>query len=119
MHGSVGTSCAVADRGPEDQAPVGVAAALDVSDGRIRAARIGLTGPCSHAIRLANVEEALAGQVASTETIDAAPKLAGSDLTAIGADIHGGEEYRRAMIAVFTRRALARALACAGHHSAV
>ena len=90
---------------------VGVAAALEVSDGRIRVARIGLTGAYSHAIRLTNVEQALAGQVPSSETIDAAAKLARSDLKAINADIHGSEEYRRAMIPVFTRRALTRALA--------
>jgi carbon-monoxide dehydrogenase medium subunit len=90
---------------------VGVAAALDVSNGRIRVARIGLTGAAPHAIRLTNVEEALAGQVLSTETIDAAVKVAGSDLKAINGDIHGSAEYRRAMIPVFTRRALNRALA--------
>ena len=92
-------------------AVVGVAAALDVSDGRIRVARIGLTGAASYAIRLTNVEQALAGQVPSTETVDAAAKLAGSDLEAVNGDIHGSKEYRRAMIPVFTRRALKSALA--------
>jgi carbon-monoxide dehydrogenase medium subunit len=57
------------------------------------------------------VEEALAGQVLSTETIDAAAKLAGSDVKAINGDIHASAEYRRAMIPVFTRRALNGALA--------
>jgi carbon-monoxide dehydrogenase medium subunit len=90
---------------------VGVAAALEMSNGRIRVARIGLTGAAPHAIRLTNVEEALAGQVLSTETVDAAAKLAGRDLKAINGDIHGSQEYRRAMIPVFTRRALNRALA--------
>ena len=90
---------------------VGVAAALDMSNGRIRVARIGLTGAASHAIRLTNVEEALAGQVPSAETVDAAAKLAGSDVKAINGDIHGSQEYRRAMIPVFTRRALKKALA--------
>jgi carbon-monoxide dehydrogenase medium subunit len=92
-------------------AVVGVAAALEMSDGRIRVARIGLTGAAPHAIRLTNVEEALAGQVLSTETIDAAAKLAGSDVKAINGDIHASAEYRRAMIPVFTRRALNGALA--------
>ena len=90
---------------------VGVAAALEMSNGRIREARIGLTGAAPHAIRLTNVEEALAGQVLSTETVDAAARLAGSDLKAINGDIHGSQEYRRAMIPVFTRRALTKALA--------
>ena len=41
---------------------VGVAAALEVSGGKIVSARIGLTGAESHARRLTNVEQALAGQ---------------------------------------------------------
>ncbi len=90
---------------------IGVAAALDVSSGRIRSARIGLTGAGPHAIRLTKVEEALAGQALSKETIEAAAALAGTDLKTVNADIHAGEEYRRAMIPVFTRRALKRALA--------
>jgi len=90
---------------------VGVAAALEVSSGRIRVARIGLTGAGSHAIRLTKVEEALAGKALSRETIDAAAKLAGTGVKAVNADIHASEEYRRAMIPVFTRRALERALA--------
>jgi CO/xanthine dehydrogenase FAD-binding subunit len=49
--------------------------------------------------------------VPSIETVDAAAKLAGSDLKAINGDIHGSKEYRRAMIPVFTRRALQTALA--------
>ena len=92
-------------------AVVGVAAALEMSNGRIRVARIGLTGAASHAIRLTNVEEALAGQVLSMETVDAAARPAGSDLKDINGDIHGSKDYRRAMIPVFTRRALKGALA--------
>jgi aerobic carbon-monoxide dehydrogenase medium subunit len=90
---------------------VGVAAALETGSGRIRQARIGLTGAGPYATRLTSVEEALAGQALSTETIDAAARLAGSDLKAVSADIHASEEYRRAMIPVFTRRALKGALA--------
>jgi carbon-monoxide dehydrogenase medium subunit len=90
---------------------VGVAAALDVSDGRIRVARIGLTGAGPYAIRLTKVEEALAGQTLTKETVDAAAQLAGADLKEVNADLHASAEYRRAMIPVFTRRALERALA--------
>jgi carbon-monoxide dehydrogenase medium subunit len=90
---------------------VGVAAALDVSQGRIRSARIGLTGAGPHAIRLTAAEQALTGQPLSNETIDAAARLAGTDLKAVNGDIHASAEYRRAMIPVFTRRALKGALA--------
>jgi len=90
---------------------VGVAAALDVSKGMIQSARIGLTGASSHATRLTDVEEALAGKALSRGTIEAASKLAGARLEDLNSDIHASEDYRRAMIPVFTERALERALA--------
>jgi carbon-monoxide dehydrogenase medium subunit len=89
---------------------VGVAAALAVDDNVIRDARIGLTGASSHAVRLTEVEEALAGKPASADTIDAASRLAGNRLTDVNSDLHASEDYRRAMIPVFTKRALIRAL---------
>jgi carbon-monoxide dehydrogenase medium subunit len=90
---------------------VGVAAALDVNNGTIRSARIGLTGAGSHATRLTDVEKALAGKPLSMGSIEAAARLAGAGLTDVNSDIHASEEYRRAMVPVFTRRALAGALA--------
>jgi carbon-monoxide dehydrogenase medium subunit len=89
---------------------VGVAAALEVSKGMIQSARIGLTGASSHATRLRDVEEALAGKALSRGTIEAASRLAGATLGDLNSDIHASEEYRRAMIPVFTERALERAL---------
>jgi aerobic carbon-monoxide dehydrogenase medium subunit len=85
---------------------VGVAAALDVHEGMIRSARIGLTGAASHATRLTNVEEALTGKALSKSTIEAAVEFAGTGPSGVSSDIHASEEYRRAMIQVFTRRAL-------------
>src|SRR5688500_1559600 len=90
---------------------VGVAAALDVSGGRITSARVGLTGATTHAVRLAKVEQALSGQSAMKETIEKAAQGAGSDLDPINSDLHATEEYRRAMVAVFVKRALMGALA--------
>jgi aerobic carbon-monoxide dehydrogenase medium subunit len=90
---------------------VGVAVALDVKNGAIQSARVGLTGASSHATRLTNVEQALTGQPLSAKTIESAALLAGQDLKEINADIHAGESYRRAMIPVFTRRALEGAAA--------
>jgi carbon-monoxide dehydrogenase medium subunit len=89
---------------------VGVAAALDVSKGVIQSARIGLTGASSHATRLTEVEQALTGKAASVESIDAAARLAGKSVTDVNSDLHASEEYRRAMIPVFTKRALSQAL---------
>ena len=85
---------------------VGVAAALDVKGGKIASARVGITGAGPSASRLTSVEQALAGKAPSKETFEAAARGAGSDLAAVNADIHASEEYRRAMIPVFTRRAL-------------
>ena len=93
---------------------VGVAAAVDVKGGTIQSARVGLTGASSRAMRLSKVEQALAGQAASPATIDKASLDAGGGIEPVNADIHASREYRRAMIAVFTRRALAAALARAG-----
>jgi carbon-monoxide dehydrogenase medium subunit len=90
---------------------VGVAVALDVKNGTIQSARVGLTGASSHATRLTNVEQALAGQPLSAQTIESAAQLAGKDVKEINADIHASESYRRAMIPVFTRRALEGAAA--------
>jgi carbon-monoxide dehydrogenase medium subunit len=90
---------------------VGVAAALRIENGTIASARLGLTGAISHAVRLPTVEQALQGRPATAETIAVAAKDAGAELTDINADIHASADYRRAMVEVFTRRALERAIA--------
>ena len=90
---------------------VGVAAALELTGGTIASARIGLTGAASYPYRLANVEAALAGQPATSGTALAAARAAAEGLEDLNDDIHAGAEYRRAMIPVFTRRALDGALA--------
>jgi len=90
---------------------VGVAAALQVGGGVIQSASIGLTGAQSHATRLSGVEQALTGKPASLDNIKAAARNAGAALDDLNEDIHASAEYRRAMVAVFTERALAGALA--------
>jgi len=90
---------------------VGVGAALEVKGGKVASARIGLTGATAHATRLTDVEQALAGQPLSDASIDHAAALAGNGLDDLNADLHASAEYRRAMIPVFTRRALQAAKA--------
>jgi len=90
---------------------VGVAAVLEVNGGTIVSARIGVTGATSHAQRLAGVERALANRPLSKETIAAAAESAAEGLEGINSDIHASMDYRRAMVPVFTRRALEGALA--------
>jgi len=88
---------------------VGVAAALDVKGGAIQSARIGLTGATTHAVRLTALEKALAGKKA--DGIAAAAAAAASEVTEVNADLHASADYRKAMIPVFVRRAVERALA--------
>ena len=90
---------------------VGVAAALDIADGAISSARVGVTGAVSHAVRLTAVEEALTGRTATTETITQATSDAGNGLSDLNADIHASADYRRSMVGVFAKRALLGALA--------
>ena len=90
---------------------VGVAAALQVSGGTIQSARIGITGAAAHATRLTGVEAALAGKKASADTVKTAAKNAGAALKDVNSDLHASEEYRRAMVDVFTERAITEALA--------
>jgi carbon-monoxide dehydrogenase medium subunit len=90
---------------------VGVAAALEMTGATIQTARIGLTGASSHATRLTEVEQALAGKPLTAATIETAARSAGARLDDLNADIHASGEYRRAMIPVFTERALKGAMA--------
>ncbi len=95
-------------------AVVGVAAALETSAGRIASARVGLTGAAACPSRLGNVEAALAGRPATPETVAEAARVAGDGVDDLNGDLHASADYRRAMIPVFAKRALAAALARAG-----
>jgi carbon-monoxide dehydrogenase medium subunit len=89
-------------------AVVGVAAALEVKGGLIQSARIGLTGATTHALRLAGVEKALAGKKA--DDVAAAAAGAASEVADMNGDLHASAEYRKAMIPVFVKRAVEKAL---------
>ena len=88
---------------------VGVAAALNVTDGKIQSACVALTGAASVPARLTNVEAALAGQSVTPDTFTAAAAVAGDGIEDINEDLHASADYRRAMIRVFTKRALVTA----------
>lgn len=89
---------------------VGVAAVLEMDGNVCRSAAIGLTGASTHAQRLPAVEAALAGKELTQANIDAAAAVAADGLEDVNSDIHASEAYRRAMVKVFTRRAIERAL---------
>ncbi|MGE0599041.1 MAG: xanthine dehydrogenase family protein subunit M [Dehalococcoidia bacterium] len=88
---------------------VGVAAVLEMDGRTCKSARIGLTGASTHAQRLSNVEAALAGKELTQANIDAAAAVAADGLEDVNSDIHASEAYRKAMVKVFTRRAIERA----------
>jgi len=89
---------------------VGVAAVLGVAGGKIESARIGLTGATTHAIRLSKLERELVG--ASKEGVaKAAAGAGGAELQSVNSDLHASEDYRRAMVGVFAKRAILAALA--------
>lgn len=88
---------------------VGVAAVLEMDGRTCKSARIGLTGASTHAQRLPAVEAALAGKELTQANIDAAASVAADGLEDVNSDIHASEAYRRAMVKVFTRRAIEKA----------
>ncbi len=89
-------------------AVVGAAVALEVTGGAIKSARVAVTGATTHAMRLAGVEQALAGKKASD--VAAAVQNAANDVADVNADLHASADYRKAMIPVFVRRAVEKAL---------
>ncbi len=90
---------------------VGVAAYVKLgADGNVAEARVAVTGAGPKAVRQSASEAALAGTSGDEAAVAAAAAVAGDDMDYLG-DIHASEEYRRAMVKVYTRRAIASALA--------
>jgi carbon-monoxide dehydrogenase medium subunit len=90
-------------------AMVGVAASVSLSGGNAQNVRVALTGASDHAIRLTSVESALEGQALTAESIASACANAGAGLDLMG-DIHASAEYRAAMVGVYAKRALTKAM---------
>jgi aerobic carbon-monoxide dehydrogenase medium subunit len=89
---------------------VGVAAYVKLGgDGKVELARIAVTGAGPKATRQSAAEAALAGTSGDADAIAAASAKSGEDMDYLG-DIHASEEYRRAMVKVYTRRALTSAI---------
>ncbi|NCC31810.1 MAG: xanthine dehydrogenase family protein subunit M [Chloroflexia bacterium] len=89
---------------------VGVAAFLRVEAGQITACRVAVTGAGVRAERLTNVETKLLHQPAQSDLFARAAQGAADPLEILG-DLHASEAYRRAMVEVYTRRALEAAAA--------
>jgi carbon-monoxide dehydrogenase medium subunit len=89
---------------------VGVAAMVTLRDGgEVERARVAMTGYATYAVRLAGVEETLTGKAATPEHIEAAARRAIEGLDP--REGTGGDGAHKAhLAAVYTRRALARAV---------
>ena len=88
-------------------AVIGVAAALTVSDGACTAAAVAVGGLVPVPLRAPSVEGALAGGPVAADALAAAADRVAADLgdDLIG-DVFASAEYRRAVAAVWVRRAL-------------
>ena len=97
-----------------DYATVGVATQLELdSDGRISAAGIGLTAVNYQNTRASAAEDLLVGETPSNELFAeaGAAAAAASDPQT---DVRGDAEWKRNVVAVYTRRGLAQALQSVG-----
>ena len=92
-------------------AVIGVAAVLNVQDGRCQSARVALGGLVTRPIRASRVEQALADSTLSEEVIAEASALAVEDLTDedLLGDVFASAEYRRAVAPSYVSEALTRA----------
>ncbi|MGI8701607.1 MAG: FAD binding domain-containing protein [Nocardioidaceae bacterium] len=88
---------------------VAVAAAMRVADGRIMAAKVGLTNMGPTPIRATAVERALVGQSASPDTVSAAAQHA-AEGTSPPTDTNADADFRRHLSTVLTRRAVLAAV---------
>jgi carbon-monoxide dehydrogenase medium subunit len=85
---------------------VGAAAYVKLDGGKPSACRVAVTGAGPKAVRLTSVEQAVLGGA----SLQDATANAGDDMDVLG-DIHASEEYRRAMVGVYAKRALTQAMA--------
>lgn len=89
-----------------DFALAGVALFYDTEpDGRARDVHIGVIGACSRPHRLPSVEALLNGRIIDAAAIEAAAKAASAAVDP-PQDLHADAEYRRALVATLTERAL-------------
>lgn len=92
-----------------DKAIVGVGVVLRIEEGVCREARVALGGVAPVPFRAKRAEAVLMGRHPSERIIEDAAAEAVEEAHPMS-DVHASADYRRKMIAVFTRRALRRAL---------
>lgn len=101
-------------RGAMDLAVVGVAVVVSMSPGDAICAdiRIGLGGVAPTPVRARQAEAVLRGRKLEDALVETAAKMAANDSSPIS-DVRASAEYRRAMVAVLTDRAIRQAWAAA------
>jgi aerobic carbon-monoxide dehydrogenase medium subunit len=92
-----------------DFATVGVAVQVELSNGSIGRAGIGLTSVGAHNLRATAAEDALRGQAPTDQVIAEAAKLA-ADAAEPKDDIRGSAAYKKDMVRVFVQRGLRTAI---------
>ena len=92
---------------------VGAAASVTIEGGKVTAARVAITALAPTIHRVPAAEEALVGSDGGRAAATAAASAASSAAAPIS-DVRGSADYRRAMAAVITRRAIEAAIARAG-----
>ena len=92
-----------------DLAFIGVAAAINIDNGTITEARIGLAAVAPTPIRATEAEELLKGNAPTPELLEQAGEAAAAGCSPIS-DLRCSAEHRREMVDVLTRRTLQNAL---------
>ena len=93
----------IAKRRYDDISSVAIGFALDVGDGVVRSARIGLGGVAATPIRALETEAALVGRPWTQETVDEAATVLAAEGTPID-DQRSSARYRSAMLGQSLRR---------------
>jgi xanthine dehydrogenase small subunit len=93
----------IAKRAFDDISSVAVGFAIDVADGEVRKARIGLGGVAATPIRALEAEAALEGRPWNQETVDAAAEVLGRAGTPIS-DQRASADFRTAMLGQCLRK---------------
>ena len=93
----------IAKRAFDDISSVAVGFAIDVADGEVRKARIGLGGVAATPIRALEAEAALEGRPWNQETVDAAAEVLGRAGTPIS-DQRASADFRTAMLGQSLRK---------------
>jgi carbon-monoxide dehydrogenase medium subunit len=88
---------------------VGAAAVIESANGKCTSAQIAFSGLAATPLRAEQVEQALVGSTLDDDAIAAACKDCAADVDAL-ADLHGSQEYRRAMAEVYAKRAIKAAV---------